>query len=382
MAFGNSSDGGRLAGLGVALLVMASLAACSTPRTKAPEISNAASAAEAAKQREFAAEQKIENWRRLWRVSAPLVTHGSELCGDALAPYLGLHAFARQDFAGDLAGTMAKVLGVTDRPEVVAVDADSPAEAAGFQTGDLLLAVGTKEIATGRDRDYLVGLMEDEVEAGQEVTFKVGREGGSEYLTVMPSTRCDYAVHLEESEKIRAYADGDRVVVTEGMLRFATKDQHLAFVIGHELAHNAMEHRDAKVGNSVVAGAGGLLLDIGLAVLGVNTQGAFMKAAANAGGGAFSVEFEQEADYVGLYFLARGGYELDGAADIWRLMAARSPGSIDHSVTHPTAPDRFLALESHIEEVKSKMEAGEPLLPDLEPEAESDGQFDQDAYPD
>ena len=61
---------------------------CATPSTKAPETSSAASAVEAEKQHEFAAEREIESWRRFWRVTAPPVVHRSELCGEELTPYL------------------------------------------------------------------------------------------------------------------------------------------------------------------------------------------------------------------------------------------------------------------------------------------------------
>ena len=60
----------------------------------------------------------------------------------------------------------------------------------------------------------------------------------------------------------------------------------------------------------MVAGAGvGLVFDILAAVAGVNTGGDFMRIGAEAGAGAFSQDFEAEADYVGVYLMARGGYD-------------------------------------------------------------------------
>jgi hypothetical protein len=40
----------------------------------------------------------------------------------------------------------------------------------------------------------------------------------------------------------------------------------------------------------------------------------------------FSQDFEREADYVGMYLLARSGRQVAGAAGFWRRMAQESPG--------------------------------------------------------
>ncbi len=76
------------------------------------------------------------------------------------------------------------------------------------------------------------------------------------------------------------------------------------------------------------------------------------------------MEFEQEADYVGLYFLARAGFPLDGAGDYRRLMAANNPLSIIVRSSHPTAPERFVAIEKTIEEIKVKRAMDQPLVPE------------------
>ena len=86
------------------------------------------------------------------------------------------------------------------------------------------------------------------------------------------------------------------------------------------------------------------------AVAGVNTGGDFMRIGAEAGAGAFSQDFEAEADYVGVYLMARGGYDIGLAPNFWRRMAVIHPASIktNHSSTHPSAPERFVALESAV----------------------------------
>lgn len=146
------------------------------------------------------------------------------------------------------------------------------------------------------------------------------------------------------------------------MIRFAENDDELAVVVGHEMAHDTMNHITSKEINA----AGGLLVDILFAAIGVNTQGAFMKMGAQA----YSKEFEAEADYVGLYAAALANNNIDVAPNFWRRMAAAHPGNIKENfmATHPSTPERFLHLEQTIAEIKGKRSQGLALVPDIKKE--------------
>jgi predicted Zn-dependent protease len=162
-----------------------------------------------------------------------------------------------------------------------------------------------------------------------------------------------------------AYADGKNIVVQKGMMDFFKSDEEVALVVSHELAHNSMKHIDAKKKNAMIGGIFGLLLDVAAAAGGVNTNGDFTRMASNAGGGAYSVEFEQEADYVGLYFMSIAGYKIDDAPNFWRRMATNNSASITMKSSHPTAPERFLALETTVKEIKGKIDNKQPLKPEM-----------------
>ena len=80
----------------------------------------------------------------------------------------------------------------------------------------------------------------------------------------------------------------------------------------------------------------------------------------------FSHEYELEADYAGVYYAARAGYNVDRAADFWRRMAVEHPPSIDfRGISHPSTAVRFLALEEVVEEIKEKTALGSPVIPNL-----------------
>jgi predicted Zn-dependent protease len=211
--------------------------------------------------------------------------------------------------------------------------------------------------------------------AGSPLAFSVRRGGQTLTYDVVPEAACDYPVLLDNQDIVNAFADGDRIYITQGMLRFLDSSGELATVVAHELAHNMMGHRTAKQTN-MVAGAGvGLVFDILAAVAGVNTGGDFMRIGAEAGAGAFSQDFEAEADYVGVYLMARGGYEISLAPNLWRRMAIIHPASIqtNHSSTHPSTPERFIALESAVKEIRAKLAAGLPLVPEVAVDTDGEG---------
>ncbi len=51
-----------------------------------------------------------------------------------------------------------------------------------------------------------------------------------------------YPVYVQESNEINAYADGTKVVVYTGLLDFVDSEGQVAYVLGHELAHNIRGH--------------------------------------------------------------------------------------------------------------------------------------------
>ncbi len=57
-----------------------------------------------------------------------------------------------------------------------------------------------------------------------------------------------YPVYVQESNEINAYADGTKIVVYTGLLDFADSEGEVAYVLGHELAHNVGGHVTKQYG--------------------------------------------------------------------------------------------------------------------------------------
>lgn len=171
---------------------------------------------------------------------------------------------------------------------------------------------------------------------------------------------CKMKMGVAVNHIVNAYADGSSINLFTGMMDFARTDDELALVFAHELAHNSMGHLDAKRGNAVAGAVVGGILSV---LTGVNMT----QLGADVGGAAFSQDFESEADYVGLYVMARAGYSIDVAPDFWARMGEAQPGAITHASSHPSTADRAVQLRKTIEEIEVKRLSGVDLMPNLAP---------------
>ncbi len=338
-------------------LVALTLTACA-PVSTLPVVDRDLVEAEAQKQHHLAFEEFLGNaaWAR--RVAYPILTANAALCGDDVAPLPGFIVATQSTLPKNFRRPAAAMFGVDDQITVVAVTSGSAAHLGGLRPGDKILSVGDWTVPRGRRAHANFGATVDgQLPVDTPTNVRVRRGEQTHVLTVRPAAACHYPVFAVTDDTVSAFADGDNVTITSGMMRFAETDEELANVISHEVAHNAMGHSSKKTANGNV----GLLFDVLAASLGVNTGGAFSKV----GKGAFSHDFEAEADYVGLYMMARAGYAIDDAADIWRRMGAANPGaiSVKHASTHPGTPERFIALEQTVVEIEAKRVARLPLVP-------------------
>jgi len=346
----------------VLVIVLFSLTSCMQPVTKRGDVSEAAIAEEQEKQRELALRQRHLLENRLNDVSYPLLKASAGLCemeNEPLRAGLGLHVVNIHTFQKELQQTAVRLYGVTNEPQVTYVMKNGPAAAAGVKEGDLIVSLNGITVPPGKNAiKNLVEIYANQLTPEKPFGLVVRRAGKEQNIQINPDRLCRYVVMLINDDAVNAYADGSKVIITKGMMRFTDTDEELSLVVSHEIAHNLMNHMDAKRANM----SGGLVLDILAAVAGVNTGGAFSKMTGNA----FSKGFESEADYVGMYILARAEKPYTEAAQFWRRMAAEKPQNIEshHSVSHPATAKRFLSIETTSREITEKISSETALIPE------------------
>lgn len=296
------------------MLSILMLTGCATPQSRAPVVNSANAQIEAQKQREMVIEDYMAAHKRLQVVASKIVVSGAKLCGEKVAPYFGLSTWNQEAFKKEWKTAVQSKYGLTENVHIANVASGSSSDIAGLKEGDIITSIDEWIPPTGKDAPVKFDEKLAQIgKYGTPVAFVIKRGGVEKKISVTPTQSCAFNVQLSPNDVKNAYADGKNIVIFKGMMDFFKTDEEIALVVSHELAHNSMSHTDAKKRNALLGGFFGALVDIAAAAGGINTNGEFTKMSMNAGAGAYSVEFEQEADYVGLYFMATAGYKIDDA---------------------------------------------------------------------
>jgi len=334
------------------LLLIILISGCAPTLKEVPKLPKEAIEAERLKQRKIALFTYFERRERLNNVWYNLITGASPFCKKNLKPVYGFELHDKSMYKEEDAKLLSEKFVLDEKPTIWYVHPNLPAFKAGLKINDKIIKVNGKEINNTREAWEIL-------KKAEKAELQIEREGKIININIEPQKGCDYEVYLIFHESINAWASPpNSVFVTTGLMRFIQNDTELALVLGHELSHHILGHINKKMGNMIL----GSLIDILIAATtGVNTQGTFQQL----GGIIYSKEFEKEADYLGTYIAARGGYDVSDAAEIWRRMAVEFPSAISETflATHPSSPERFLLIEETVKEIEEKKLKGEPLLP-------------------
>ncbi len=340
------------------LLVIAFLGACA-PVTRVPGGGKSMIGIEADKQREMAISQYIVNKTKLHQTAYRILWANADLCGRRTAAGVGMSFINGYEFGGDFRKVAYSRFGIGKALKVLAVAEGSGAFKAGVRKADTLISINGWNVPYGKDAtEETLQKFQDLARGNQPYQAVMSRNSANYRLSFRPEKICDFGYDIEMGDTVNAAADGNNIVISEGMMRFINDEIEMATVVGHEIAHNLMGHISKTKGNIAL----GTTADFFLAVIGINTGGA----GAEAGSRAYSQGFESEADYVGLYLMARAGYPVINAPYFWRRMAIRAPQNIrtNSAASHPAPPARFVSMDRTVSEIQAKQQAGQRLYPE------------------
>jgi predicted Zn-dependent protease len=185
-----------------------------------------------------------------------------------------------------------------------------------------------------------------------------------EHMSI-PANDCLAPFVLAENGGVNAWADGEKITIAPAMMNFAKSDEELALVLGHELAHHNLKHVAVKKTNITFASFVGQVADKVAGKYGVTTGGGIREIGTMLGSLTYSKSLEREADYVGLYITQKAGFDITNSPNFWRRMSMRDEKGIYAGVTHPTNPERFVALSKTVDEIKNKIAANDAIVPTL-----------------
>ena len=263
-------------------------------------------------------------------------------------------------------------------PVVYGLTPDFPAENVGMQKGDVILAINGTAV---RDPHVFASVYVRAFSKNRnKITYYSVSEQQEKTVYVLGTETCQMHIVTIDESVLNASADGVVVRMYPMLFDFLQKDQYMISVVSHEIAHNIMAHNkrgrdNFKYSGIIIENLSQILL---LDRFGVdnmwdyedkqNVSKDLGKIGAKVAKKAFSPVLEAEADYVGLYLMARAGYDVQGAQNTWRRMALSESEDIlkaSATTSHPPTPARFIALEKTIAEIQQKLktEKATDLMP-------------------
>ena len=164
-----------------------------------------------------------------------------------------------------------------------------------------------------------------------------------------------FTIKVIDSDEVNAFAlPGGFFYVNTGLILAADEESELAGVMAHEIAHVAARHATRQMTRAQWANIGTIPLifvggGIGYAVrsaAGLGLPLTFLS---------FSSNFESEADYLGLQYMYKAGYDPNAFVQFFEKLQAREkkkPGTLAKAFsTHPQTPDRISKSQDEISRI-------------------------------
>ncbi len=207
-----------------------------------------------------------------------------------------------------------------------------------------------KEIALGKslaqDIERHAKIVDDPIVA--EYVNRVGQN-----LVRNSDAKVPFTIKLIDSRDVNAFAlPGGFFFVHSGLMLRAESEAELAGVMAHEIAHVSARHgtRQATRGQVINLATIPLIFMGGWTGYGIRQAAGF---AIPIGFLRFSRAFETQADFLGLQYLYKAGYDPTAFVDFFEKMQAdekRKPGTMAKLFSsHPLHGDRITKTQKHID---------------------------------
>jgi Zn-dependent protease with chaperone function len=232
-----------------------------------------------------------------------------------------------------------------DDPE--AIGARDVGNGVNFYSLEKEIALG-KQLATEVERSAKV--IDDPIIA--EYVNRVGQN-----IVRNSDAKVPFTIKVLDSEEVNAFAlPGGFFFVNSGLLLKADNEAELAGVMAHEIAHVAARHGTKQATRGEIAQIGMIVASI---ATGYGWTGYAIRQAAGLaipiGFLQFSKTMEREADYLGLQYLYKSGYDPTAFVDFFekiQTLEKKKPGTMAKVFSsHPMTDDRIANSQREIQKI-------------------------------
>ena len=201
---------------------------------------------------------------------------------------------------------------VSGFPIILSVAKESPAYHAGLLKNDIILEINEKN--TNNFREKLALIFDNK----SYLILKILRGNKEIKVSMIGIQSCSYNVQVLPSGFPNAFADGEKVFITMAAIKLARTKDELAFLIGHELAHNILHYKNFDTNEANLLAIDYLdkpkIRQIKNILVWSNENR------------------EIEADIEGMHLAFKAGFSLENVNDYWRRLSVFNPELIKKSI--------------------------------------------------
>jgi len=336
-----------------------------TPKGRLPSVNQAEIDMEADRQKRLSYAKFIDQMSLVKSIGFKINSSNADICNKT--DFNSGITFANENVMGlKITKFFPSKINLGSQVSIIDIVKNSPADKAGLALGDIILEVEGYTLPEGKNALKKISKHFKDIEEKEIKKIKIDRNGEILTFDINQTKICNYPIIFTQDKIVNAYADGKSIIMTQGMVDYARDDNEIAMVIAHELAHNDRGHLDAVKKNSLIMGSIGFVLDLMTIYYSGGTAGGDAQNTemwSKIGRDAYSVEFEKDADYGGVYYAYRAGYDISQVKNFWERIGSENPKQIAISSTHPATSERYLQIDKTVKEINKKKKDGLALVP-------------------
>lgn len=186
----------------------------------------------------------------------------------------------------------------------------------------------------------------------QQYVSQIGKKLASETESYFPTL--DWQFTVVNSPVVNAFSlPGGKVFISRGLMEKMTNEAQLAGVLGHEIGHVSAQHVAQQIGQQTLVESGLQITGAAVGSAGGATAsyGQLVVPALNVGGQLLMLKFsrsdESQADWLGLRYMTKAGYDPRGQLQVMQILASLEGGSagVEMLQTHPLPATRIQAVQ-------------------------------------
>ena len=277
----------------------------------------------------------------LHKVSWPILLHNTHICKKSKIFSYGFIIAMKNDLPKSSRDAYVAIYDNWEKidlnktnllPKVISVAKDSPAYKAGLLSGDEIISINNNTKL--REEIYLSS------SERKKLSIKIKRNQIIFNVIIDGIDICGFNVQPLASGSPNAFSDGQKIFVTIAALKLAKSNDEIAFLVGHELAHNIFHFKGKGTPESET-----LPISFQDKPKYRRAYDIFMWP---------SLDKEVEADIEGIRLAYNAGYDLKNAANYWRRLSIFNPNLISDTPSMIYKGNAFRAstIESIIKKLK------------------------------